>query len=85
MSPLCLGARGSLRVTMMPQSAKCAPEVQIFWPLMTQSVAVLHRARAEAGEIRARGGLGEELAPDLLAGQGLRRVALLLRLRRVGM
>ena len=36
-SPLCLGARGSLRVTMMPQSAKCAPEVQIFWPLMTHS------------------------------------------------
>ena len=28
---------GSVRVTMMPKSAKCAPEVQIFWPLTIQS------------------------------------------------
>jgi hypothetical protein len=34
-SPLCFGAFGSLRATRMAQSAQCAPEVQIFWPLIT--------------------------------------------------
>ena len=34
-SPLCLGALGSCRATRMAQSAQCAPDVQIFWPLIT--------------------------------------------------
>ena len=35
--PLCLGTLGSVRVMRMPQSECWAPEVQIFWPLITHS------------------------------------------------
>ena len=35
--PLCLGTSGSVRVTRMPKSENCAPEVHTFWPLMIQS------------------------------------------------
>ncbi len=46
---------GSVRTTRMPQSQNCAPEVQIFWPLTTQSspsrTALLRRpARSEPAE-----------------------------------
>ena len=34
-TPLCLGASGSVRAASQPQSEWCAPEVQIFWPLIT--------------------------------------------------
>ncbi len=34
-SPLCLGVFGSWRATRMAQSDQCAPDVQIFWPLIT--------------------------------------------------
>ena len=36
-SPSCFGRFGSVRTTMMPKSDRCAPEVQIFCPLMIQS------------------------------------------------
>ena len=36
-SPSCFGTFGSVRTTMMPKSDRCAPEVQIFCPLMIQS------------------------------------------------
>ena len=32
--PLCLGASGSVRAASQPQSERCAPDVQIFWPLI---------------------------------------------------
>ena len=35
--PRCFGASGSVRASMKSQSAWCAPEVQIFWPLTTYS------------------------------------------------
>jgi hypothetical protein len=34
--PSCLGASGSVRTRMNIQSAVAAPEVQIFWPLITK-------------------------------------------------
>ena len=33
--PRCFGASGSVRASMNIQSARWAPEVQIFWPLTT--------------------------------------------------
>src|SRR5206468_902003 len=58
-SPLCLPACGSLRATRMAQSAQCAPEVQIFWPLTTQSspsrtARVRRPARSEPAPGQAR-------------------------------
>ena len=35
--PLCFGASGSVRMSSSHQSATCANEVQIFWPVMTYS------------------------------------------------
>ena len=34
--PSCLGTSGSVRTRAKIQSATWAPEVQIFWPLMTK-------------------------------------------------
>ena len=50
--PRCLGASGSLRARQKIQSACCAPEVQIFWPLMMKSspsrtARVCNEARSE--------------------------------------
>ena len=47
-------------------------------------VAVLHGPGLERREVRARVGLGVALAPDLLAGEDLLEVALLLRVGAVG-
>ena len=68
--PLCLAALGSLRATRMAQSAQCAPDVQIFWPLITHSSPSRCRPRAQTGQVGARPGLGEELTPHLVAAQG---------------
>ena len=35
--PWCFGASGSVRTRQKIMSAYWAPEVQIFWPLMTKS------------------------------------------------
>ena len=35
--PLCFGASGSVRTRQNIMSAVLAPDVQIFWPLMTHS------------------------------------------------
>ena len=35
-SPLCLATVGSVRVSRKTYCARCAPLVNIFWPLMTQ-------------------------------------------------
>ena len=35
--PLCFGASGSVRASSIMRSARCAPDVQIFWPLMMKS------------------------------------------------
>ena len=54
--------------------------------LAVDDVVVAHflRARLERGQVRARVGLRVALAPDLLAGQHLRRIAPLLLLGAVG-
>ena len=81
MSPLCLGAFG---IAAGDDDAPVG-EVRAGGPDLLAVddpvVAVAHRARAQAGEVGAGGRLGEELAPDLLARQRLRRVAALLRPR----
>ena len=48
------------------------------------AVGLPHRAGLDAGEVGARGGLGEQLAPHLVGGQHRPEVALLLVLRAVG-
>ena len=55
----------------MPKSENCAPEVHTFWPLMIQSPepSGADGAGARGGDVGAAGGLGEQLAPDLLAAQ----------------
>ena len=62
----------------MPHLQYCAPVVQIFWPLMTQSSPSRTARGAQAGEVGAGAGLAEQLAPDLLAAQHRPEVALLL-------
>ena len=47
-------------------------------------VAVAHRARLDRGEVRARAGLGEALAPDLLGREDRLQVAALLLVAAVG-
>ncbi len=52
MSPLCLGASGSVRATSMHHLDSCASVVQTFWPVTTHSpldftALVLSDARSE--------------------------------------
>ena len=62
----------------MHQSAMCAQLDQTFWPLTTHS-SPSRTARVFApGKVGPAAGLGEALAPDLLAGQQRREIALLL-------
>ena len=83
--PLCLGTSGSVRASSSPKAACWALVVHTFWPDTRQLPSSWRlRARLDAGEVRAGGRLGEELAPDLLAGQHRPEVALLLVLGAVG-
>ena len=82
--PRCFGASQSVRARRMPQSLKCAPGGPHLLPVHDPLVAVALGAGREAGEVRSRAGLGEELAPDLLAVQHPGEVVLLLLLGAVG-
>ena len=73
-----LGHLGSVRASRIAQSALCALDVHTFCPLTTHVVAVPDRAGAHAGQVRSGAGLGEELAPDLLAGPQRAQESLLL-------
>ena len=64
----------------MHQSAMCANDDQTFWPLTTNTSPRALHPRAHRGEVGARVRLGEALAPDLLGGEDLREVRLLLLL-----
>ena len=49
---MCFGASGSVRATSMHHFEYCAPDVQTFWPVTTQSspsltARVLSAARSE--------------------------------------
>ena len=84
MRPLCLGASWSVRATSMHHLAWWASVVQTFWPVTTQRRRRLHGPGLQRRQVRARLGLGEALAPDLLGGEDRRQVALLLLLGPVG-
>ena len=64
----------------MQKSATCAYDDQTFCPSTHEPVAVEARRRPDAGEVGAGAGLGEALAPDLVADEERRQVARLLRL-----
>ena len=79
--PLCLGTSGFVRASRRPNAACCAFVVHTFWPESRQEPSSCSlRAGLHAGEVRARGRLGEELAPDLVGGEHRAEVALLLLL-----
>ena len=59
-------------------SAYCAPEVQTFWPLTTNSSPTISARVLQRRQIGARAGLGISLAPDFLGGENFRQEALLL-------
>ena len=66
---------------MMPKSDRCAPEVQIFWPLMNHSSPSRSARVRNAARLRPGRRLTEQLAPDFLAAQRRANVAVeLLRL-----
>ena len=67
--PSCFGLSASVRTRQNIMSAKCAPEVQIFWPLMTKSSPSTVGTRLERRQIGAGIRLGIALAPDHLAAQ----------------
>ena len=64
--PAWRGASGSVRARRMPRSATRPLEHHTFWPVTTQSSPSRSARRAEAGQVAAGAGLGEELAPHLL-------------------
>ena len=83
--PLCLGTSGSVRASSIPNAAKCAFVVHTFWPDSRHvPSSCARRARLDRRQVRPRRGLGEELAPDLVAVQHRPEVALLLLLGAVG-
>ena len=71
---------GSVRTRQKHQSANCAPEVQIFWPLTRQWSPLSSARVCSDGEVGAGARLGEALAPAQLALHDRRDVALLLLL-----
>ncbi len=56
--PLCFLASGSVRASSAPQSARCAEEVQTFWPLIRQPpstlVALVRQRRPDPTRRRVR-------------------------------
>ena len=84
MRPLCLGTSGSLRATSMHHFASWANVVQTFWPVIRQPPFILDGFGLQRCEVRARLGLREPLAPDLLRGEDRLQIALLLLLGAVG-
>ena len=76
--PLCLAALGSVRdeeEAPFRHVRHAGPDLLAVDDVV---VAVEHGARLEIGEVAARVGLGEALAPDLLGGEDLGQVPLAL-------
>ena len=76
--PLCFTCSGSVRTSTMPKLATCASVVHTFWPLTTHSSPSRIARVDKPGDVGARAGLAEHLAPDLFAGEQRAQVALLL-------
>ena len=65
----------------MAWAANCARLVQIFCPWIRQPPSAFVGLRTQRGEVGPRVGFGEELAPDLLAGENRPQEAPFLGLR----
>ena len=78
--PVYFDVSVSVRAMRMPNFATWASDVQIFWPLTTNTSPSRTARVRQVGEVGAGLGLGEELAPHLLAAEHRRQVALLLLL-----
>ena len=77
--PRCLGRPGSVRAIRIAQRARCALDVQTFWPSTIQSPASSRtRAGRQRRQVRTGSGLAEQLAPHLLAGPQRAQQTLLL-------
>ena len=74
---MCLGWSGSVRAMRMPSSrvGAAGPDLRAVDDVL---VAVAHRSGRQAGQVGAGVGLGEQLAPDLLAAEDLGKVPLVL-------
>ena len=73
-----LGHVGSVRASRIPHSARWAADVHTFWPVTTHSSPSRTARVAIAGQVGPGLGLGEELAPHLVAPEHRGRTALLL-------
>ena len=69
-----------MRAISMPTLLCIAVEVHTFWPVTMPLVAVLDRPRGEAREVGTGAGLGEQLAPRVLAVEDAEQVFLVLTL-----
>ena len=78
--PCASGASGSVRAMRMPKLAYCAPLVQIFCPLTTNSSPSRTARVPRLARSLPLARFGEQLAPELLAGQDRPEVAVLLLL-----
>ena len=81
--PLCFGASGSVRQRRKHQSAMSAWLVHTFWPFTTYSSPRRSALVRSAGQVGAGAGLGEALAPELVAVHHRTQEAVALRLRAV--
>ncbi len=82
----CCGraASGSVRARQSPQVANCAYDVHTLRPVRTYPPSTGVARVDKRGEVAARVGLAEELAPDLLGREDRRQVAQPLVLAAVG-
>ena len=67
--PLCFGRSGSVRGDEHAAVGEVRERVPHLLAVDDPLVAVAHRAGREAGEVGTRARLGEQLAPDLFAGE----------------
>ena len=76
--PLCLGTSGFVRATMKPERRDVGQGGPHLLAVEEPLVAVALGAGGQPGDVGARAGLAEELAPDLLVREEGPEVALLL-------
>ena len=81
---MCLATSGSVRATSMHHFDSWANVVQTFWPVTFQPPSTFAAFVFKRGEVGPRLGLGEPLAPDLLAAEDRLEPALLLLVGAVG-
>src|SRR5271156_586321 len=82
--PLCLATLGVGAYDQDAMIAEMCARGPDFLAIDDPFVSHAFGARAQPREVRTRGGFGEQLAPDLLAGGHGRKMALLLLVARKG-